>query len=255
MRGLHWKIQFHARSVRRLALAFGLIAFAGCGPRDREINAFIHESEASVAAADYVVQPPDAIEISSSVAPEIDGEKQVIRQDGKITLRLLGEIQVAGMTPAEIGRKLESLLLQYYVQPKVNVRVSSMQSKRYYVFGDGTLGRYGAFPFTGRDTVLTALAGAQPNTLAWKSHIKLIRPSKDKKERHVLKVDADRIVEKGKLEQNVMLEEGDILWVPPTPLGWLGLRLSAVAYPVQSGTSVVPYGGQAFLNNGQNNRN
>lgn len=229
------------RTWAKNAVLFGafIVASCGCHPSDREINSFLQATEASVSSAEYVVQPPDSLELSSAQAAEIDGEHQVIRQDGKITLRLLGEVKVAGMTPTEIGQKLEALLAKYYIDPKVNVRVSGSQSKRYYVFGDNTVARQGPYEYTGRDTLLNALAVAQPNNFAWKSRIKLIRPSADKTQRHEMTVDAERIIMSGKTDQNVLLQEGDIIWVPPTPMAWIGMRLGEVLYPVNSSTQAM----------------
>ena len=225
------------------ALAVFVSVFSGCTPNDTNLNAFIHDWEAIVSASDYHVIPPDAIEISSANAPEIDGEVQTVRQDGKVSLRLIGEVKVAGLTPLEIGRKLESLLAKYYHDPQVSVRVSGNGSKKYYVFGQvggggvggagagGGAGGGGGFTYTGRDTVLTALAKSPPNFLAWRSQVKIIRPSHKEGERSVITVDIDKILFEGRLAQNVHLQEGDIIYVPPTPLAWVGLRLQEILFP------------------------
>lgn len=236
------------RAVGLSALIAAIAIVTGCGPSDREIDSFVRSWEASVSAADYQVQPPDSLEISSAQAREIDGEVQTVRQDGKITLRLLGDVKVAGMTPVEISRKLESLLQRYYVEPQVNVRLRGANSKRYYVFGQ--VGREGAYPCTGRDTLLAALATAQPTFIAKKSSIKVIRPSHDDAKRHVMTIDAERIMKKGRLEENVLLQDGDIVYVPPTPMGWVGLRFSELLYPVQPVASVafMPAQGVSSMN-------
>lgn len=211
--------------------AFSCMLWCGCGPSEEQINAFVHEWEASVSAADYRVQPPDTLEISSAQAPELDGEIQTIRQDGKITLRLLGEVKVAGLTPVEISRKLESLLARYYIEPQVSVRVDTAGSKKFFVFGQ--VSQEGAFAYTGRDTLLSALAQAKPTFIAAKEQIKIIRPSHEESKRHVLKVDANRLLEYGMMDQNILLQEGDIVFVPPTVLGWMGLRLREILFPLQ----------------------
>lgn len=233
------KITSETRRVATMIALVGTILANGCGPSDHEINSFIHSKDASVSSAEYVVQPPDVLDISSSQAVEIDGESQTIRQDGKITLRLLGEIKVAGLTPTEIAQKLEGLLARYYQNPKVNVRVTGTSSKQYYVFGDNTVMREGVYSYTGRDTLLNALAQAQPNRYAWKGKIKLIRPAKDSAERHVMTIDADRLIQGGKTDQNVLLQEGDIIYVPATPWSWLGMRISEFLYPVQATSQTV----------------
>lgn len=210
----------------------------GCAPAtDQEINAFIHDHEASVSGTDYIVLPPDIIEISAAQAPEIDGEVQEIGHDGKITLRLLGQVKVAGLTPVGIARKLESLLGKYYTNPTVNVRLTEKLSKRIYVFGQ--VRSPGPYKYTGRDTVLGLLAKSQPTFLAWKSEIKVIHPSHEGEKRHILKIDADQMMHEGNLAMNVLLEEGDILYVPPTPLAWVGLRFQELLFPLLPVTNLL----------------
>jgi len=224
-------------TLRVFAGVMFAVACAGCGDRDVEISAFVHDHEAEVSAADYRVQPPDSIEISAAAAPEIDGEAQIIRQDGKISLRLLGEVEVAGMTPVEIARKLESLLAAYYRDPKVNVRLGRTDSKKYYVFGQ--VGGRGAFKYTGRDTVLSAIAAAKPTPIACLDLVRIIRPSHDESKRVEITVDCNRMVKKGQMDQNVYLQEGDIIYVPPTVLGWIGLRFGELLFPVQPAVQTV----------------
>lgn len=212
---------------------FGLaacLAAGGCGPHDRDINAFMHSWEASVSGTDFEVQPPDSIEITSANVPEIDGEVATIYPDGKISLRLVGDVKVAGMTPTLIARKLESILSKYYVNPVVSVRVAERRSKRIYVFGH--VNHVGAHPYTGRDTVISVLAQARPTFIAWKRNVKVIRPSHEENKRHVVTVDTNKITEEGNLELNFLLEEGDIVYVPPTPLGWIGLKVQELLNPI-----------------------
>ncbi len=226
-----WRVRWPRLSQAIASCAIVSVASVlGCSSSDQEVNAFLHEWEATVSASEYRIQPPDEIEISADKAPEIDGEQQTVRQDGKVSLRLLGDVAIAGLTPAETSAKIESLLSRYYVDPHVNTRVKERVSKRFYVFGQ--VGRPGAHPFTGRDTLLHVLSIAQPTFLAWKSQVKVIHPSHEDGRRKIMTVNVDKIMKQGRLEQNVLLEEGDIVYVPATPLAWLGLRLREVLWPV-----------------------
>jgi polysaccharide export outer membrane protein len=189
-----------------------------------------------VSSGEYRVTPPDAIAISATLADEIDGVVRQVRTDGKISLRLLGEVKVAGLTPKEIAAKLESMLSRYYVGAKVSVQVARYRSKTYYVFGQ--VSRPGAQAYTGRDTLLKALAAAHPTFLAWKSKIRVTRPSPEPGQQSQFIVDLDRMVQSGDTSQNVLLGEGDIVYVPPTPLAWMGLRLREVLYPIGPAVAV-----------------
>jgi polysaccharide export outer membrane protein len=214
----------------RLILAAGFVASAclGCN-QHKDLVVFLRAHEHLVSSGRYRVAPPDVISISAPIAPEINDTEEQIRADGKISLRLLGEVKVVGLTPQEIAAKLETLLSRYYNDPKVNVQVTQYVSQKYYVFGQVTTG--GPQPYTGRDTVLDALAKAQPTYLAWNSQIKVIRPSADSTFAHEITIDLDKMTQSGDLRLNVLLQEGDVVWVPPTPMGSVGLAVQQVFFP------------------------
>ncbi|MBN1344658.1 MAG: polysaccharide export protein [Phycisphaerae bacterium] len=215
--------------VVSVAFAVG-VASLGCEDNHEDLKVFLKAHEHKVSASSYQVQPPDVMLISAPGCPEVDGDAQAIRTDGMISLRLLGEVRVVGLTPSEIAAKLEKLLKRYYVDPKVHVRVGGYNSKVYYVMGE--VGMAGPKPYTGRDTLMDALAKAQPTFLAWKSQIKVVRPSANKNENHTIIIDVDKMVKEGDMRQNVLLQQGDVVYVPPTPLAWVGLRIRELLYPV-----------------------
>ena len=67
--------------------------------------------------------------------------------------------------------------------------------------------------------------------MAWKSQVKLIRPSAAPGERRELTVDVDKIMKTGDLRGNYLLQNEDIIYVPPTPLAWIGKRLQEILFP------------------------
>lgn len=213
-----------------MMMAWAVIVAGGCANKYDDLKVFTQAHRQEVSGASYRFEPPDTVMIESPTAPEIDNEIQRIRSDGKLSLRLLGEVQVAGLTPEELAAKLEGLLEEYYESPRVIVRVASYESKNVYAFGQ--VSGAGAHPYTGRDTVLDLLARAQPNFLAWGAQVKVIRPSPNPDERHEITIDIDKMRESGDLTNNILLQEGDIVYVPPTPLGWVGLRVQELLFPV-----------------------
>jgi len=175
--------------------------------------------------------PGDSISIIAPRIFEIDGEGQQIQPDGKISLELLGEVKVAGMTPREVATKLEELLSPYYNDPHVRVRVTSQPGKVFYVLGQ--VGGPGPMPFTGHDTLLHVLARNQPNRIAWKSRVRVIRPSPVKGERFEIEVDVDEMMKTGDTRANILLQPGDVVYVPPTPFGWIALQIQDLLVPTE----------------------
>lgn len=221
-----------------------LVVFTGCQSKHHDLVSFLKAHEHEVSAIEYRVGIPDVIEISAPQVLEIDRVRQTIRPDGKISLRLLGPIKVVGMTEKEIAAKITRLLEPYYEDPKVQVRVASHRSKKIYLAGQvqgGGAGNQGgvvadswtALPYTGRDTVLDVLSRGNMSFIAWRTKVQVIRSSPNEEERKKIVVDIDRMIHSGDTSLNVLLQPNDIVLVPPTPLGWLGLRVQEIMFPFQ----------------------
>lgn len=206
-----------------------IVLGTGCAPRRSDMLHFLREHEHEVSAIEYRVGIPDSISISAPRILEIDGDNHGIQPDGKINLRLLGEVKVVGMTAKEIAAKLQVLVSRYYVDPKIRVTIS-YGSKKFYTRGQG--GGLVSRPYTGRDTLLDAVVGANVDFRSWTSRVKVIRPSRDDKPIRIIVVDVDKMIKKGDWSQNILLEPDDIVVVPPTPVAWLALKVRELFYPL-----------------------
>ncbi len=207
-----------------------LIAVVGCSQtKYKNLKAFVQAHDHEEVASIYRVETPDVISIHSPTCPEVNGTMAALNLDGKINLNLIGSVKVSGLTPKEIATKLEEQLSVYYHHPEVKVRVKEHISKRIYIMGQ--VATKGPRPFTGRDTVLDVLAECQPTFLAWRSQIKVIRPSPNPEEVKEITIDIDKMIQEGDLRGNFLLQEGDVVYVPPTPMGWLGLRVQEALFP------------------------
>ncbi len=227
-------------------LTFGLFAVLGsasCAPKNTDMLHFLREREHKVSAIEYRVGIPDVIAIAAPRIIEIDGELSHIQPDGKINLRLLGQVKVVGMTAKEIAAKLEVLLSKYYVDPKVGVRVAGYRSKKYYIYGQGMTA--GAKSYTGRDTLLDAVLPAVPSFLTWTSRVKVIRPSHGETPVRTIMVNVDHMLRTGDWSQNILLEPDDVVYVPPTPLAWVSNKIRELFFPV--GPVIQAYTAPAYL--------
>ena len=87
-----------------------------------------------------------------------------VQTNGSISLPLLGEIQVAGLTIAEVQRKITNLLEKdYLVNPQVEVKVRDYNSQ--YVSVVGEMNSPGRKPLRGRTRlidILTEAGGFKP---------------------------------------------------------------------------------------------
>lgn len=218
-----------------IVILFLVSLIAGCfhsNPED--IRAFVKPYEVDVTSDNYVFQPPDEIEIHCADVVQIDMQRQRIRPDGKISFEALGEIEVAGKTPKEVSAILEQKVADLYALPgdnPIDVRVAVYASKVYYVVGQ--VARPGPRTYTGRDKLVTALVEAQPNQMAWKKRIQVVRPSATEDEQaKIFEFNYVKMYKEGNTTQDVLLEEGDIVYVPPTILASVGLLLEEFISPI-----------------------
>ncbi len=224
------------------------IVLSGCfSANSEDVKAFLRPDQADVTADTYILHPPDVITVLSSTVPEMQasgsyssvGLTQEIRPDGKISLESVGDIMVAGKTPrqvADIISKKLSELYQFSSDYPVDVRVTN-RSKYYYIIGQ--VQRPGAQIYTGRETTLSAISKAIPNVRAWEEVIQVIRPSLalDEKPR-IFELNFKKMIEYGDMSGLVLLQEGDVIYVPPTILGSIGLVIEEVVGPLfQSATA------------------
>lgn len=231
-----------------LIVLFSAALLVGCqSARDSTQNAegpkgvFEHADPKKLAAMEYRVEPPDEIVVKAPNIKELDGVKQRVRPDGKITLPLLDDIYVAGMTPEQINKILvDKIDGKIYAHPDIRVEVIAM-SKFYYVFGFGTA-RQGRFAWTGRDTVITALAEAGFSDGAWPQQVRVSRPGKNGHENATAVVDFKRIWDYGNMNQNYLLQEGDIIHVPNSPLDDLNKRMTNILGPITGTAGAVSAG-------------
>lgn len=227
-----------------VVVILSLIAIIGTGcfsSHPKDIEAFLRPKQVNVTTDTYILQPPDEIEVNCSKVPEIHLKRQRIRPDGKISFESLGEIEAAGKTVAEVSDALRIKVSELYRlqgnQP-VDVTIVAYRSKVFYVLGEVYLP--GAKVYNGRDTVLHALAEARTNVMAWKQRIQVIRPSSEEGIKpKIFEMNFDRMIAHGDTSKNVLLQEGDIIYVPPTPLAAVAQVIEEFARPIGRAFSTV----------------
>ncbi len=228
------------------ALSVVMVLLGGCfAAQPQDIEVFLRPDEADVTGEDYIIQPPDRITVVATDVPELAaGETQDIRPDGFISYEKIGEIPVAGKTPRQVAEMIAERLSELYKLTgdyPIDVRVEN-RSKLYYVLGQ--VRHQGAQIFTGRETTLSALARAIPTDYAWKEQIQVIRPGYGDAERsRIFRLDYRDMVIRGRTDQIVLLQEGDIIYVPPTVFAAIGMTLGEIVGPIfQAGRAATTWG-------------
>jgi protein involved in polysaccharide export with SLBB domain len=165
---------------------------------------------------DYVVEPGDVLLVQPAEfdAPVRLPADQPVLPDGTINLGRYGRVLVAGRTVGEIERIVQAAVaMQTKNAGPITVRLIARQSKVFYVLGE--VNAPGAYPLTGRETVLDGILAAGGLTDAASGRdIILSRPTPPNGCRVVLPVCYNDIVQLGDTATNYQLAPGDRIYVP-----------------------------------------
>jgi polysaccharide export outer membrane protein len=145
--------------MRRLCL-LALIGFGlGASARGQESPSSPPTATLPPAVApEYRVGPGDVLEVTVFGNDDLS-RTATIQTSGVIALPLLGEVEVGGLTLAEVQRKLTTLLARdYLVNPQVEVKVKEYQSQFVSVVGE--VNNPGRKPLRGRTRLIDVLVEA-----------------------------------------------------------------------------------------------
>ncbi len=158
--------------------------------------------------------PGDVVDVKFFYAPELN-ETQTVRPDGKITLQLVGDVDVNGKTPAEVRDSLVQAYSQELKRPEIQVIVRSLNTRRVYVAGE--VRTPGLIPVPSHLTALEAViqAGGFNYLSADPKNIVVIREREGKYYGTVL--DYAGTLE-GKAGQVFYLQPKDIVYVSSTQI-------------------------------------
>jgi polysaccharide export outer membrane protein len=161
-------------------------------------------------SAHYQIQPGDLLEIS--VWREEYLEREVIVQpDGRISFPLVGVLDAAGSTVDEVQVRVAERLSQYIPDPVVTVSIKEIRGNRIYVLGQ--VKNPGQFIMNPRIDVVQALALAGGTTpFAELNDIKILR--RNENGQILIEFRYADIARGRGLQQNIVLQSGDVIIVP-----------------------------------------
>jgi polysaccharide export outer membrane protein len=137
------------RSLLRSALL--LLLALGCASEPKSGGV-----PAAPVLGDYRIQPGDQIEVRFPLNPELN-VVSVVRPDGRVSLKLVGEVMAEGRTPAELGQELKTTYATELRDPEIAVIVRGMAAR---VYVDGHIERPGEYVWSPQITALQAIARA-----------------------------------------------------------------------------------------------
>ena len=216
-----------------MAVAFLLGFFPGCGGNQQTTGDIVKQyaaapakndeitrlNEQMFAAAkmhtdpsDYLLGAGDLLQVTVFESKSLNTTVRVSSR-GHITLPLLGQVKVKGLTAREAEIKIEKhYRVKYIKDPHVSVFVEEHMSQRVTLVGQ--FKQPGTYEYPSRQTLLDVMALAGGLTDKAGNMIQVRRHAARPGEPNVLVIDLDQLIKKGRTDMNVDINGGDIIFAP-----------------------------------------
>jgi polysaccharide export outer membrane protein len=165
-------------------------------------------TSSAVEPSTYKIGVGDVLHITVWDEPQLS-ETAVVRPDGKVSMPLVTEVDVAGLTPEAAQHVLTDRLIKLVHKPRVTVTVQEIHSRTVYITGE--VQRPGAYPLMDSMNVVQLVARAGGLTdFAKRTQVYVLRADKSAR----VNVNYEKVVKGQASHQNVELSPGDTVVVP-----------------------------------------
>lgn len=163
----------------------GLIAGAGpsLAQNALEASATNQVDSSGMKGVEYKLSPSDIISIEVFQEPDLTIEQLRIQADGTVRYPLLGEVEIAGLTPSDAADKIRALLAEDYIRnPHVILQAVQYNDRKISVQGAVNQPNVVNMPPGQKWTIMEAIAATGGfSKVANKNKIRLIRPGEEER--------------------------------------------------------------------------
>ncbi|HEA69473.1 MAG TPA: hypothetical protein ENI07_22065 [Desulfobacterales bacterium] len=191
-------------------------ASADANPKSAEISKLNEQLFASVRSntdrSDYLLGAGDLIELKVFEAANLDTKARVSSR-GQITLPLLGQVGVKGLSAREAEEKIERLFAARYIKnPHISIFVKERYSQRVTIAGK--VKKPGTYDLVSRQRLLDVLGLAGGLSEEAGPTVQVRRSNTDTGESQVFLVDLERMIKEGNADLNIEINGGDVIFIP-----------------------------------------
>ena len=173
----------------------------------------------------YQIGPRDILTLTIYAGGQ---EQQVthltVSSQGMINVPFVGPVRTVGLTIPQLEKLVkEPLAANFFVNPEINIVISEYHSLQYYI--SGAIGSPGLYEMKSEATLMELIAkagGVSSNrgNIAYILHQSTNHVESEKEnhslfsDKDPLKIDLKKLLDKGDMRQNIVLQSGDVVYIP-----------------------------------------
>lgn len=171
--------------------------------------------------AHYRIRTGDQLDVRFYKTPELNVEKVPVREDGYISLDLVGDVPAVGLEPDDLSANLTRAYAKELADPKITVIVREFGGQ---VFVGGEVGRPMALKYADGMTALQAIQSAGGfKDESSRQNVVLIRKGSARYEGYRLYL--ERALSGEDYTQDVALRPNDVVFVPKSRVAKLNMTV------------------------------
>ena len=197
----------------------------------------LSQAQMSSDPGEILIGEGDLLQISVFEAKELDKAVRV-NSRGFISLPLVGEVKVSGLTAIEAEEKIEEMYERRFIKdPHVSIFVEEQISQRITLVGE--FKKPGSYDYLSNQRLLDGIAlggglGERAGQIVQVRRTRYVQG-----EPNTFIVDLDRLIKEGNVELNIRLNGGDVLFIPEAGIYFVdGAVRRPGAYPIKHKTVV-----------------
>jgi len=184
----------------------------------------IHE-HARAQSTGYRIGPGDVLSLRIFAGGEEQRAAQLtVSSQGTINVPFIGSVKAQGLTVSQLEKSItDPLAADYLVDPEVTITVNEYHSLQYTI--SGAVGAPGLYEMKSQPTLMELIAKAGGLTANRGNVAYILRPSDRSNAAKTKgadsnsatspqKVDLKKLLDQGDMSQNVVLQSGDVVYVP-----------------------------------------
>jgi polysaccharide export outer membrane protein len=172
-------------------------------------GSMLADSQAS--ASDAPIGPRDVIEVKVFQDPSLN-TKMTVTDDGRITMPLLGKVDVSGLTPNELETRIKTMLEAKYIN-KADVSVSVIEAGSKPISVIGAVTHPGRIGITGNISLIQAITQAGGLAIGYGRTLYVLRTASNGLTEQI-GIDIDDLMVNGNPDLNLPLRANDVINVP-----------------------------------------
>lgn len=178
----------------------------------------------------YRIKIGDKLSIKFLHHPELSENSLVVRPDGFISLQIIGDEKLEGLTVEEAKARLEKAYAEILLRPEITVMLLEFIPQRYFV--SGQVNKPGSFELRAGNTLLQAISLAGGFTSqAHRSTVIHARPTGNKQLKLTV-IDVTKLFKSSKQGAEIELQDGDYIFVPDSKLSKMARIVEAFRFAV-----------------------